>query len=135
MSNLPAFSEYAAAFEETLLDDDWSRLAQYFAEDSVYLPGDGSQAQGRTTVLAALKDSVDRLERKAKTRELVGAPDVTESGNRITLSFSIRYTKPGVDDLLLVGVEAIDYANGIIRRMEDTFEDPEGLMAWREKIK
>ncbi len=28
MSNLPTFGSYAAAFEESLQDDDWSRLEQ-----------------------------------------------------------------------------------------------------------
>ena len=30
MSNLPTFGAYAAAFEESLQDGDWTRLEQYF---------------------------------------------------------------------------------------------------------
>src|SRR5690349_21367083 len=36
MENLPRFMAYAADFEKTLVDDDWSRLRQYFADDAVY---------------------------------------------------------------------------------------------------
>ena len=30
------FMDYAAAFEQTYIDDDWSRLTQYFSEDASY---------------------------------------------------------------------------------------------------
>ena len=32
------FMDYAAAFEQTYVDDDWSRLAQYFSEDAPCSP-------------------------------------------------------------------------------------------------
>jgi hypothetical protein len=31
------FESFAAAFESSLLDDDWSRLEKYLAEDATYL--------------------------------------------------------------------------------------------------
>ena len=34
--NARCFMEYAAAFEETYKDDDWSRLGRYFTDDAVY---------------------------------------------------------------------------------------------------
>ena len=37
MDNPTCFMQYAAAFEETFKDDDWSRLHQYFTPDAVYL--------------------------------------------------------------------------------------------------
>ena len=134
MSHLPAFSEYAAAFETTLQDDDWSRLGQYFCEDAVCAPGDGSEVQGREAVIAALKDSVERLERKTDARELVGEPGVSEAGDQVTLTFKIRYTRAGMPDLILDGVERLDYENGRIRRLEDTFTNAGEYLAWREQL-
>lgn len=86
MSNLPTFGNYAADFEQSLRDNDWTRLEQYFATDSSYLPGDGSEAVGRAAVMQALQDSVNALERKCDTRELIGEPDISEAGDTITLN-------------------------------------------------
>ena len=36
MDTLSRFMEYAADFEKTLGDDDWTRLRRYFADDAVY---------------------------------------------------------------------------------------------------
>ena len=134
MSHLPRFGEYAAAFEESLLDDNWSRLEQYFAAQASYLPGDGTQASGRAAVLQALQDSVNALERKCDSREVVGEPEISESGDTITLKFTIKYTKSGLPDLTLVGVETVQYAEGEILRMEDAFDDPSALVDWRNRL-
>jgi ketosteroid isomerase-like protein len=134
MSNLSLFSAYAASFEESLTDDDWTRLETYFADDANYCPGDGSTAEGRPAVLAALKDSVDQLERKTESRDILGTPDIAEEGDRITLNFQIRYTKTGLPDLILDGVETVDYANGVIQRMEDKFANTDTYLDWRSKL-
>ncbi len=134
MSNLSEFGAYAAAFEESLLDDDWRRLERYFSPDASYLPGDGTQASGRDAVLKALQDSVNALERKSDSRELVGEPEVTESGDTITLKFTLKYTKAGMADLILTGHETVQYADGVILKMEDVFDDPAGMVAWRESL-
>ena len=134
MSNLAIFAEYAAAFEETLRDDNWARLEKYFAPDACYLPGDGTEGVGRDAALAALRRSVDLLERKTDSRELVGEPNIEEEGDRITLTYTLKYTKAGMDDLTLAGIELIDYEAGSIRRMEDIFDNAEQLLAWRAKL-
>jgi hypothetical protein len=134
MSNLQAFGTYAAAFEESLVDDNWARLEQYFSEDASYKPGDGTEGLGRSGVIQSLQDSVNALERKCDAHELIGQPGVTEEGDTITLSFTIKYVKQGVDDFLLVGVETIQYSKGLICKMEDVFESPNDLMAWRTKL-
>ena len=36
MTNLECFAAYAADFEKTFKDDDWSRLERYFAPDATY---------------------------------------------------------------------------------------------------
>lgn len=134
MSNLPGFGVYAAAFEESLQDDNWDRLAEYFAPEAVYLPGDGTQAEGRAAVLQALQDSVNALERKCDSRVLEGEPDISEEGDTITLRFTLRYTCSGRPDLRLVGYETAQFSDGLIVRMEDVFEDPAGMIEWRNAL-
>lgn len=134
MSNLPIFGAYAAAFEESLIDDDWSRLEQYFTPDASYAPGDGTQARGRDAVLLALKESVTALERKCDSREIVGTPDISEEGNTITLKFTIKYTREGLPDLLLPGYETALFTDGAIQEMEDIFEDSAAMAEWMAKL-
>ena len=134
MSNLPSFNVYAAAFEESLADDDWSRLAQYFDEQASYAPGDGTLAEGRAAVLQALQDSVNALERKCDSRDVAGELELSESGDTVTLKFCLRYSKAGLPDLLLSGCETAQFANGLIVAMEDVFDDPEAMIAWREQL-
>ena len=122
MSNLPIFAEYAAAFEETLEDDNWIRLEKYFADDASYLPGDGTEGAGRDAALAAMRNSVELLERKSDSREIIGQPGVSEDDDCITLTYAIKYSKAGLDDLMLVGRELIEYRDGLITRMEDIFD-------------
>ncbi len=134
MSNLPAFGAYAAAFEESLLDDDWSRLKQYFSEDASYRPGDGTEAIGRDAVLQALQDSVNRLERKCDSRDLIGEPELSESGDTITLKFAVTYVKEGLPDLILSGYETAKYSGGRIQQMEDVFDDAAAMLDWTSKL-
>ena len=134
MSNLPRFGEYAAAFERSLEDDDWSRLEPYFTLDAAYAPGDGTLAVGRAAVIQALQDSVNRLERKSDTRELLGQPEFSEAGDAITLSYALKYTKSGVPDFVLAGVETAEFTDGCISRLEDVFEDPAKLLAWQDQL-
>jgi ketosteroid isomerase-like protein len=134
MSNLPAFGTYAAAFELSLKDDDWSRLEQHFSHDAVYLPGDGTEAVGRDAVIQALQDSVNALERKCDSRDLVGEPKISESGDTITLKFTIKYSKKDLPDLILHGYETAQFSNGSILRMEDVFDDPSAMLDWVENL-
>jgi hypothetical protein len=134
MSNLQAFGNYAAAFDESLADNNWTRLEPFFSDDASYKPGDGTEGVGVAGVIQSLQDSVNALERKCDVRELIGQPGVAEEGDTITLSFTIKYGKQGREDYLLVGVETIEYSGGLIRKMEDVFENPDDLMAWRNKL-
>jgi hypothetical protein len=134
MSNLPTFSEYAAAFESSLQDGDWDRLERFFSPDATYLPGDGTEAIGRDAVLRAFQDSVNALEGKCDSRELLKEPELSESGDTVTLKFTARYTKRGLPDLILSGYETAQFSNGLIRKMEDVFDDPSALVGWREKL-
>ena len=135
MSNLERFAEYAEAFEETLLDDDWARLEQYFSPDAVYLPGDGSEAAGRDNVLQALRDSVNMLDRQFDSREFVEEPRLSEAGDTVTFTFAVKYAKHGLPDLAISGTETATFADGVIERMEDALDESAAaaLAVWLEK--
>ena len=52
------FMDYAAAFEQTYVDDDWSRLTQYFSKDASYEVLGGPLAckiSGREAIFTGLK--------------------------------------------------------------------------------
>ncbi|HEY5680803.1 MAG TPA: nuclear transport factor 2 family protein [Pseudomonadales bacterium] len=134
MSNLPTFGAYAAAFEESLQDDDWTRLEQYFSEDASYRPGDGTEAIGREAVLQALQASVNQLERKCDSRDPVGEPELSESGDTITLKFTVKYTKEGLPDLMLSGYETVQFSDGRILKMEDVLDDASAMLEWTSKL-
>ena len=134
-SNLASFAAYADAFEASLADDDWARLEQYFGKNAICLPGDGTEAVGRSAVIEALRSSVETLERRCDTRELAQAPEISESGDTVTLKYSLKYTRQGVGEFVLSGYENIQYADGVIVRLEDVFDDPSALQAWRSSIR
>ncbi len=131
MSNVEQFQAYAAAFEETYADDDWQRLEQYFTDDAVYAPGDGTEASGREQVLARLRDGVNGLDRRFDSRTLIASPPRTE-GDKVSLSWELTLSRSGAPDLTARGVEHASYRNGAICRLEDVFDQGtvEGLGEW-----
>ena len=103
MSILDRFQAYAAAFEESYVDDDWSRLEEFFTEDAVY-EGD-PDARGRGEVLAKLKNGVDTFDREMDRR----IPDFqtpTVDGDTLTLRWTVTYEKAGRPDLALTAERA-----------------------------
>ena len=117
------YQAYADAFEESYVDDDWTRIEQYFTEDSVY-EGD-PDAEGRDAVLAKLKGGVDSFDRKMDSR----TPDFqtpVASGNEVTVKWTVVYTKAGAPDLAIRGSETAFFEGDRIARLRDDF-DPESL--------
>ncbi len=122
MSILDRYQAYAAAFEESFEDDDWSRIEAYFTEDAVY-EGDPEDAQGREAVLAKLKNGLDTFDRNMDSR----TPDFstpTVDGDTIRMEWSVTYTKAGAPDLVISGVEFATFDGDRISRLRDDF-DPE----------
>jgi hypothetical protein len=108
------FQAYADAFEESYVDDDWSRIEQYFTEDAVY-EGD-PDAIGRTAVLAKLKGGVDAFDRKMDTR----TPDFqtpSVEGNTLEMIWAVTYQKAGAPDLTISGRQTAVFEGGRIARL------------------
>ena len=121
------FIEYAAAFEQTLADDDWARLEPYFTADAAYAVTGGTPLggrwEGRGQVLERLRESVNELDRKFDERRIepVGAPEIGKD------SFEMRwrgtYSKAGCPDLVFEGTERATFEGERILLLEDTIED------------
>jgi hypothetical protein len=129
VSILDRYQAYADAFEESYVDDDWSRIEQYFTEDAVYA-GD-PDAVGRDAVLAKLKGGVDGFDRNMDERTpAFDTPSV--EGNTLTMKWTVTYQKAGAPNLAISGVETAVFEGDRISRLEDAF-DPEaekGMGEW-----
>ena len=105
------FMDYAAAFEQTFIDDDWSRLARYFPDDVHYEVRGGPLAcdiTGREAVFAGLKKSIDGLDRRCSERELdlVYGPDVvaTDEGHEVRIGWRVTYQYRDAPKMVLPGL-------------------------------
>ena len=121
------FIAYAAAFEQTFIDDDWTRLEPYFAEDAVYVvTGEaplGGRWEGRERILEHLRDSVNRLDRKfgARRIEPVGSPKIGEDS--FEMGWRSTYSKLGCPDLVFGGSERATFEGDRILLLEDVIEE------------
>jgi hypothetical protein len=128
MSILDRYQAYAEAFERSYVDDDWSRIADYFTQDAVY-EGD-PDARGRDAVLVKLRAGVDAFDRRMDSR----TPDFqtpTLEGDTLTMKWKVTYTKAGCPDLVISGVETAVFDGDRIALLRDSF-DPEAQKAMEQ---
>ena len=128
MSILDRYRAYEAAFEETYVDDDWSRIAPYFAEDAIYESDD--TARGRDAVLQKLRDGVNAFDRRMD-RRIPDFQEPTVDGDTVTMRWKVTYTKQGLPDLEVSGVEIAEFAGDQIAALRDSF-DPAATKAMQE---
>ena len=131
MGIIDRYLAYAEAFEQTYVDDDWSRIEPYFTEDAVYAGGPGEDAHGRAAVLAKLKGGIDDLDRKMDSR----TPDFeqpTVDADTLRMRWKVTFTKTGCPDLTLSGEEIAVFAGDEIAHLRDEIDpEAEGQMeAW-----
>ncbi len=119
MAILERYLEYADAFEKSFADDDWSHVEPYFTADAVY-EGD-PPANGRAAVLAKFKNGVDAFDRRMDSRTPTFQTPVVE-GNTLTMKWKVTYTKKGVPDLVISGVETAEFNGERIARLRDDFD-------------
>ena len=101
MDNLQRFMMYAADFEKTLADDDWSRLREYFADEAVYeVKSDGFPCTltGPEAIFTGIKKSLDGFDRKFDGRDIdvTKGPEVAGDGLRIVLRHAHIATNQGI---------------------------------------
>ena len=119
MSILDRYQAYADAFEESYVDDDWSRIEQYFTENAVY-EGD-PEANGREAVLAKLKAGIDAFDRQMDTR----TPDFqtpSVDGNTLVMNWTVSYGKSGLPDLTISGTETAVFEGDRIASLRDDLD-------------
>jgi ketosteroid isomerase-like protein len=114
------YQAYADAFEQAYVDDDWSRIEQFFTEDAVY-EGAPQEARGRDAVIATLKGGVDAFDRRMDSR----TPDFqtpTVDGNTLTMLWKVTYMKDGCPDLVISGSETAVFEGDRIALLRDDFD-------------
>jgi hypothetical protein len=126
------FADYAAAFEQTFEDDDWSRLEQYFAEDARYVVSGGPLAcevEGRDAILAGMRKSIDGFDRKFTHRDLqlTSGPTVgsTDDGDVVRMTWNVHYQMEGAPDMNLPGGSMVLIREGVIQLLQDEYQDEE----------
>ena len=105
MDIIDVFERFAADFETTIEDDDWSRLEQYLAEDATYLNVGGPEpkCEGREAILSFLQADVINTDRRFDSRTVVALAPPTASGNRLSRRWRCTYTLAGTPDLVVEG--------------------------------
>ena len=139
MDSLQRFGEYAADFEKTFQDDDWTRLHAYFHGDASYIVSGSSfdcEILGRDAVLSALRKALDGFDRRFDRREIGPNGEPVTDATRVISSGICRYEKEGLDPLTFAVSETAEFDNsGRIFRLRDDYPAGQNEMSqWFEKI-
>jgi hypothetical protein len=126
VSKIPRFAAYAAAFEKSFADDDWSHVEPFFTEDAVYhipvAPPLGGHIEGRAAILAWFEEILDRFDRRFASRELKLLEGPKETADAVWIRGSATYRAPGVPELVLELEETVTFEGDRICRLEDRYE-------------
>lgn len=138
MNVVQRFLLYAADFEKTLADDDWSRLEPHWSEDAVYRVESslfGCDLQGRDAIFAGMKRSLDGFDRNFPEREIEtsGAPEV--DGDEMQVSWKVTYHKEDHPDFVLPGKSMARVADGKLVLLVDSYDPSvnDDLAKWVEQ--
>lgn len=126
---------YAADFEKTFVDDDWSRLERHFSEDVVYEVVNcpvACRVEGRDAVLAALRKSISGFDRRCDERRLGIRGGPVESGDEVELDWEVAYVIKGDPEFLLLGSSLARFRGDRIGYLRDSYPDGVGeeFAAW-----
>jgi hypothetical protein len=122
-SDLELFFTYMRAFETACLSGDWSPVAACFAADARHdLPGGGpfgASTRGRDAVVAGLRDSVTRVDRRfdARIPEILDGPLPTPDG--VVMRYALTLRRAGLPDLRFEGDHRTVFESGRISVLED----------------
>jgi len=136
MSDLARFYQYARAFEIAVLSDDWTLLEPFFTPDAWHrVRGPAPFAcddRGRDAVIAGLRASVGRIERRCDARipEVIAGPEIRPDG--IWMRFGVRLRHAGLPDLWFEGEHTVAMHGGRIARIDETMDrqSSEAAAAW-----
>lgn len=126
MGIIERFVAYAADFEKTLADDDWSRLAQYFREDAVYrVESDlfGCELTGREDIFTGMKKSLDGFDRNFSEREIAMTEGPEVEGDEMRVSWTVIYHSDDRPDFVLRGKSRARIRDSEIALLVDTYDE------------
>ena len=135
MSIVQHLFAYAADFEKTFVDDDWSRLERRFAEDATYEVQNTSFActvRGRDAILAALRKSIEGFDRRFDDRQLAVTRGPVVEDDTVEIDWTATYVKADAPDYLLVGGSVARFDGDRIVYLCDRYPDgvSESAAAW-----
>ena len=137
MGIIDTFESFAADFEATVEDDDWSRLGKYLTEKATYLNvgGPDPKCEGRDAILAFLKADVANSDKRFDSRSLIALTPPTAEGNRLSRQWRCTYTLAGVPDLVVEGEARYVFEGDLIKEIEEeiTTDSMQNLGGWMEK--
>lgn len=104
-SQLQTFAAYAAAFEDTYADDNWSRLDQFLVPHLTYRvlgsPGFDCEVRGREAVYESIRRFLDGFDRKCIRRIGTGEAPPLLDNDCIVVSGFAGYRRGESDELML----------------------------------
>ena len=138
MSTLKHFLAYAADFEKTLVDDDWTRITPYFSDDAVYrVESDlfGCELHGPAAICQGIKKSLDGFDRKFPGREIAvtSGPDI--KGDELRIAWTATYQKDALSPFVLRGESFARLSGNKIALLVDSYDErvtPEAQAWMRE---
>lgn len=122
------YQAYEDAFEQTFVDDDWSRVEQCFTEDAVH--ESDPIATGRAAVITKFKAGVDRFDRKMDKRTAVFSSPIV-NGDTFENRWTVTYLKAGTPDLTISGRQTLVFDGKLISRFRGDW-DPGARTAMNE---
>ncbi len=137
MGIIDIFESFAADFETTVQDDNWSRLEKYLAEDATYLNvGEPDpKCKGRAAILTYLKEDVSNIDRRFDMRILIALKPPTADGNRLSRRWRGTYTLAGASDLIVEGEARYLFEGDLIKEIEEepTAVSMQKVNEWMQK--
>jgi hypothetical protein len=120
MGMIERFKEYTDVLEEAYHEDDWSRLAPYFAENATYRSYYGADLEvtGRDGVLKQICSDAESFDRKFDSRRVEYFDGPREERGGIFTMWRVTYSKTGAPDLVLTGNEIATYIGDEITLLE-----------------
>lgn len=119
------FMVYAADFEKTLADDDWTRLCRHFDAEAVYEVRGCAFActvKGREAIFAGMKKSLDGFDRKFSARDIEVTSGPATDGDELRLGWKVTYRRDEVRPFVLQGRTIARYRGDQIVHLSDSFD-------------
>ena len=137
MQILEIFEKFVTAFEATIDDDNWSRLAPFLSDDVTYvnIGGPDPKCEGRDNVMTYLKNDVTNTDRRFDTRTHIALAQPLIHDNHLSRPWRCIYTLAGVPDLVVEGEARYVFENDLIKEIEEeiTEESIQRTKAWMQK--